>query len=217
MENKDYSLKVDESGNVTFQFDKACNSFYGSPISATSKTSVELIPATKNEPAALVKTTVIKEKYKLKEREIKKEDLEFALTLIGMHHSMLTINLLPFEDNLIPGTISLFRVNKVKDRDDLFKVFIDLQYDQYFEGELESKKIKERGAFLMNKEKLEQTYDSFKNLTIKDSISLLQALKQLFKEILIPEESESVRAQDPNKEKIVLKEKERDDDDELVR
>lgn len=193
MNEKDYSLKIRENGDVLFQFDKKCNVTYGNP-SVTTKTSIEMVPATNKEPAQLIKTTVIKEKYKLKEKEIQKQDLEFALSLIEAYHSLLTIDLLIDEERLVPGSISVFRISKVKDREDLFKVQIDLQYDQYFEGELQAKKVKERGSFLMNKEQLNDTYTKFKYLSIKESISLLQVLKKILKEILIPEDNISEKA-----------------------
>lgn len=213
--DKDYSIKIDESGNVSFQFDKTCQSAYGTPVGVTSQTSVELIPGTKDKPASLVKTTVIKEKYLLKEREIQKEDLDFALNLIAAQHSALTLNLLPLNDALIPGSIALIKINKVKDKNDLFKVLLDFEYNQYFEGELESKKIKEKGAFVMNKEQITKAYNDFKHLTVKESISLLQTLKMLLKELLIPSESESVKAEKMHQHTEIVKEKETND--ELVR
>ena len=211
--DKDYSLKIDENGNVNFQFDKTCLASYGNPTNVTSKTSVELIPGTKDKAASIVKTTVIKEQYQLKEREIQKEDLNFALNLISSQHSVLTLDLLPINASLIPGSLAYIKINKVKNKDDLFKVLLDFEYNQYFEGELESKKIKEKGAFLMNKDQIVKTYDDFKHLDMKESISLLQSLKLLLKELLISEENESIKPEHNEEHTEKARGKEIDDDD----
>ena len=69
----------------------------------------------------------------------------------------------------------------------------------------------------MNKDQLEKTYDSVKTLTIKDSISLVQALKELFKELLIPEECLSIKAEKETQVKLSTKDLEKECEDELVR
>ena len=199
MENKkDYSIKIDKSGNVSFYFDQACGEYYGSPISATSSTSMEFVPGNSQNPATLIKTTTIKETYRLRDREIRKEDINFALSLIELQHSLLTLGFLYPEDMLVPGMVAKMTVCKIKD-EELYKISLIFEYDQYYEGEIQSKKIKEKAAFVMNKEKVTQIYEKFaQNRKIKESINLLQTLKELFKDSLILKECESVRPERAN-------------------
>ena len=123
------------------------------------------------------------------------------------------MDLLPINASLIPGSLAYIKINKVKNKDDLFKVLLDFEYNQYFEGELESKKIKEKGAFLMNKDQIVKTYDDFKHLDMKESISLLQSLKLLLKELLISEENESIKPEHNEEHTEKARGKEIDDDD----
>ena len=186
MENKNYSLHIDEEGNANFIFDESCREYLGTPKSVTTNTSMQIIPGNDKKTASLVKTTVIKEIYALKKREIQKSDIEFALSLIEEQRTMLTIDLLFAEEYLVPGIVSKIEVSKMQGRD-FFKMAIDLEYDEFYQGELNSHKVKEKAAFVVDRSKLYVIYEQLAStIKLKDTIKLLQTLKEMFKEIMVP-------------------------------
>lgn len=210
MNEKNYSLNIDDNGNVNFIFDQKCRQQIGTPASVTTSTSFELIPGDKNKSASLVKTTTIKEYYQLKDRRIKKEDIEFALKLISEQRNLLTIELLYAEEYLVPGTVSKIEISKIQSREDMYRMMIDLEYDEYYKGELNAHKVKECAQFVVNKEKLHVIYEQMlSSVKIKDSIKFLQILKEMFKDILVP--GSDVSEKEIYKEKPEHKSRKKDD------